>query len=77
MSVIKIGRSSGSILRFSAINRFERNFGLDNVGSINLKKKHIFGSINFQFRLGFLSRVTFEELNKQHKIHDNQQVINN
>ena len=42
MSDIKIGRSSGSILRFSVVNRFGRNFGSDNIGSINPKKETYF-----------------------------------
>ena len=62
MSVIKIGRSSGSILRVSFVNRFGRNFSSDNVDSLNLKKKHIFGSVNFRFRFEFSDRVTFEQL---------------
>ena len=61
MSIIKIGRSLGSILQFSVVNRFGHNFGSDNIGSINLKKKHIFGSVNFRFRFEFSGRITFEQ----------------
>ena len=64
MSVIKIGCIS--ILRFSVVNWFRRNFSSDNVGLINLKKKHIFGSVNFRF--GFSNRVTFEQLLVLYKI---------
>ena len=67
MSVIKIGRSSGSILRFSVVNRFGRNFGSDNVGSINLKKKYIFGSLTFDFGSNFRVGSHLNNFDRDHR----------
>ena len=62
VSVTKIGYSSGSAFSFSVVNRFGYNFDSGIVGSINLKKEHIFGSVYFRFQVGFSGRVTFEQL---------------
>ena len=53
VSVTKIGYSSGPAFSFSVVNRFRCNFDSGIVGSINLKKEHIFGSVYFRFQIGF------------------------
>ena len=62
VSFTKICYNSGSIFAFSVVNQFGNYFSSNNVGSINLKKKHVFGSIFFQFRFGLSGLITFEQL---------------